>query len=89
MHDTAYVPGLRETILSLGQLDRDGCQMTILGGTMQVKSPSGEFMFSAFLHNGRYFLDQQFYYGPVADITDTVMILRDASYDNSAELWHC
>ena len=26
---TTYVPGLRETILSLGQLDRAGCQTTI------------------------------------------------------------
>ena len=47
--------------LSLGQLDRAGCQTSISDGTMHVKSPSGEFLFSAFLHNGRDFLDQQFY----------------------------
>ena len=33
---TAYVPGLRETILSLEQLDRDGCQTTISDGKMHV-----------------------------------------------------
>ena len=87
--NTAFVPGLRETILSLGQLDKEGCTTKISGGRLEVYSPSGLFLFSAFLHAGRYFLDSSHYYGPTIQRTDTAMMLRDASYDNSAELWHC
>ena len=87
--DMAFVPGLRETILSLGQLDKEGCTTKISGGRLEVYSPSGLFLFSAFLHAGRYFLDSSHYYGPTIQRTDTAMMLRDASYDNSAKLWHC
>ena len=83
-----YVPGLRETLISLGVLDKEGCTK-ILNGAIQVFSPSGEFLFSAFLHLGRYFLDSSFYYGPVIQHRETSMILSDAAYDNTAERWHC
>ena len=32
--NTAFVPGLRETILSLGQLDKEGCTTRISGGAI-------------------------------------------------------
>ena len=85
------MPGLRETIISLGQLDQQGCVTKISGGKLLVYSPSGEFLFSAFLHNGRYFLDSEFYYGPTIrrSANESVMILSDATCENSAELWHC
>ena len=61
---TVFVPGLRETILSLGQLDAQGCTTEIKHGKLHVSAPDGTFLFSAFLHNGRYFLDSKYYYGP-------------------------
>ena len=59
--NTLFVEGIRETIISLGQLDKQGCRTELSGGKMKVFGPNGEFMFSAFLHNGRYFLDTEFY----------------------------
>ena len=52
-----FVEGIRETIISMGQLDQQGCSTELCGGKMKVFGPNGDFMFSAFLHNGRYFLD--------------------------------
>jgi len=86
---TVFVPGLRETILSLGQLDAQGCTTEIKHGKLHVSAPDGTFLFSAFLHNGRYFLDSKYYYGPTIHETVDAMILTDAPYDNTAELWHC
>ena len=62
--NTAFVPGLHETILSLRQLDKEGCSTKISWGQLEVYSPSGQFLFSAFLHAGHYFLDSSYYYGP-------------------------
>ena len=86
-----FVPGLREKNFSLGQQDQQGCVTKIPNGKLLVYSPSGEFLFSAFLHNGRYFLDSEFYNGPAIckHDTESVMILADAICDNTAELWHC
>ena len=61
---------------------------------MRVFDKSGNFLFSAFLHNGRYFLDTEFYFGPnivqkVQSDSATSFAVSDAVYDNSAELWHC
>ena len=61
--NAVFVPGLRETIISLGQLDAQGCSTKITKGKMEVYSPEHQFLFSAFLHAGRYFLDTEFYYG--------------------------
>ena len=85
------MPGFRETILSLGQLDAQGYSTKIDKGKMHVFSPTGEFMFSAYLHAGRYFLDSEFYYGySVRKLEqEHAMILADAVVQNSAELWHC
>ena len=64
-------------------------------GVMKVYGPDGAFMFSAFLHNGRYFLDTQFYYGPniLKQVSNggsvSAFAVSDARHDNSAELWHC
>jgi len=61
---------------------------------MKVFGTSGELLFSAFLHNGRYFLDTSYYYGPNivqptrVDGVDA-FVVADAKVDNSAELWHC
>ena len=87
----AFVLGLRETMLSSGQLDKEGCSTKISWGQLEVYSPSGQFLFSVFQHAGWYFLDSSYCYGPVIQRTGTVlaMVLQDASYDNSAELWHC
>ena len=51
--------------------------------------PDGTFLFSAFLHNGRYFLDGKYYHGPTIHDTADAMILTDAPCDCMAELWHC
>ena len=80
-----YVPGLQETIISLGVLDKEGCTTQISNRAMKFFSSSGEFMFSAFLHAGRYFPDSTFYYGPVFQHRDSSMILSDAAYYNTAE----
>ena len=61
--NTVFVEGIRETIISLGQLDEEGCTTQMSKGKMSVFGPAGDFLFSAFLHNGRYFLDTNFYYG--------------------------
>ena len=59
--DALYVEGLRETVLSLGQLDSMGCKTIISSGKMEVHGHSG-LMFTAFLFQGRYFLDEKFYH---------------------------
>ena len=93
--DTLFVDGIRETIISLGQLDQQGCRIESSRGVMKVYGPDGTFMFSAFLHNGRYFLDTQFYYGPniLKQVSNggsvSAFAVSDARHDNSAELWHC
>ena len=51
---TVFVPGIRETIISLGQLDNEGCTTTLSNGTLSVYNTGGEFLFSAFVHNERY-----------------------------------
>ena len=61
---------------------------------MRVFGPSGEFLFSAVLHNGRYFLDTNFYYGlGITQFTQlngtTTFAISDARIDKHAELWHC
>ena len=62
---------------------------TISQGHLEVFSPTGKFLFSAFLHAGRYFLDSHHYYVPTIQRNETTMIFkRDASYDNLAEFWH-
>ena len=79
-----FVPGLQETILSLGQLGAEGCSTKITKGTMQVFSPAaGEFMFSAFLHAGRYFLDSDHYcsYTVKKMEKEHTMILADATVE--------
>ena len=48
-----FVPGIRETIISLGQLDKEGCSTTLSSGKLSVYGSDGGFLFSAFLHNGR------------------------------------
>ena len=53
--DTLFIDGIREIIISLGQLDRQGCRIESSCGVMKIFGPDGTFMFSAFLHNGRYF----------------------------------
>ena len=92
--DTIFVPGLRETIISLGQLDKEDCTTQTSRGKMKVFGTSGELLFSAFLHNGRYFLDTSYYYGPnIVQPTRVngvdAFVVADAKVDNSAELWHC
>ena len=93
--DTLFVDGICETIISLGQLDQQGCRIESSRGVMKVFGPDGTFMFSAFLHNGRYFLDTQFYYGPniLKQVSNggsvSAFAVSDARHDNSAELWHC
>ena len=59
--DALYVEGLRETVLSLGQLDSMGCKTIISSGKMEVHGHSG-LMFIAFLFQGRYFLEEKFYH---------------------------
>ena len=52
-------------------------------------------MFSAFLHNRRYFLGTEFYYGLsiLKKVSNggsvSAFAVSDAKHDNSAELWHC
>ena len=46
--DTVFVPGLRETIISLGQLDAQGCSTKIVQGKMEVYSLTNHFLLSAF-----------------------------------------
>ena len=92
--NTVFVEGIRETIISLGQLDEEGCTTQMSKGKMSVFGPAGDFLFSAFLHNGRYFLDTNFYYGqgvatPTTVNGATMFAISDAKIDNSAELWHC
>ena len=53
--NTIFVPGIRETIISLGQLDKEGCTTQISRGKMKVFGTSGELLFLAFLHNGHDF----------------------------------
>ena len=77
----------RETIISLDALDKEGCTTQISKGRLRVYLPTGNFMFSAFLHAGRYFLDTEFYYGYAIQKKEQAMILTDAKYDNTAELW--
>ena len=50
--DTVFVPGLRETILSLGQLDQQGCVTKITGGKLLVYSTSGGFYSQLFCITG-------------------------------------
>ena len=49
---TVFVPGIRETIISLGQLDKEGCTTTLSQGKLSVDdcTYTGEVLFSAFLH---------------------------------------
>ena len=47
-----------------------------------------QFLLSAFLHAGRYFLNNEFYYGHAIKKQEHAVILADAMIDNSAELWH-
>ena len=94
-YNTLFVEGKGETIISLGQLDQQRCKIEMSGGKIKVFGPGDVFMFSAFLHNGRYFLDTQFYYGPnILTKKNTgeavsAFTVSDAKHDNSAELWHC
>ena len=59
------------------------------GGKMKVFE---DFMFSACLHNGRYFLDTKFYYGPniltkkSGGGAVSAFAISDTKYDNTAEL---
>ena len=53
--DTVFVPGLRETILSLGQLDQQGCVTKISGGKLLVYSPPGGFYSQLFYTTGGTF----------------------------------
>ena len=84
----------RETFISLGQLDNEGCSTTLSSGTLSVHGSTGEFLFSAFLHNGRYFLDTLFYFGrgileERRRGDNSVFAVADYQHDNKAELWHC
>ena len=61
---------------------------------MKVFGPSGNLLFSAFLHNGQYLLDTLYYYGPnIVQPTQVdgvdAFVVADAKVENSAELWHC
>ena len=89
-----FVEGIRESIISLGQLDAEGCRTELSHGKVKVFGPSGNFKFSAFLHNGHYFLDTQFYFGPnIFEAKNagnaSTFAITDAKNDNTAELWHC
>ena len=59
-----------------------------------IYDSTGEFFFSAFLHNGRYFLDTPFYFcsgisGSNAGDDSSVFAVTDYQHENKAELWHC
>ena len=51
--DAVFVPGLRETIILVGQLDAQDCSTKIVKRKLEVYLPSNHFVFSAFLHAGR------------------------------------
>ena len=87
--DTVFVPGLWKTIISLGQFDAQGCSTKTLKGKMEVYSPTNQFLFSAFLHAGKYFLNTEIYSGHAIKKQEHSKILADAVIDNCTELWHC
>ena len=46
--NTLFVEGILETIISLGQLNQQGCRTELSGGKMKVFGPNGEFIIHVF-----------------------------------------
>ena len=48
LNNTVFIPGIRETIISLGQLDKEGCTTTLSKGKWSVYNFDGEFFVYSF-----------------------------------------
>ena len=48
LNNTVFVPGIREIIISLGQLDKEGCTTTLSKGKWSVYNFDGEFFVYSF-----------------------------------------
>lgn len=82
LEDVRYVSELKKNLISLGELDSKGFEMSLNRGVLRVKS-NGLVVMKGLKHGNLYFLQGNTYVG------ETLAAVSDIVPSNTTRLWKC